>query len=655
MEINLQDHEDLVNAVQYYLGPQPIDVLSGAVKEMLAVLKPRILPTMGGTEEEALSDVIDIEDDEENEILCDGGGDFEMKRSPKLLDLEKLWLDQCRILKRNEGMEELNTGGRNVVQLKKRYLEVHIPPLNRTMATGEALIKVSEMPVWVQQAFEGMNQLDRLQSRVYSTALFGQGNMLICAPYGSGVSDVAILTILMQIRSPPWKIITYLVHTEVRVAEVVTSLSSHLRSYNVEVQTDSGVFVFEKHRIIVTTPEKWEIAWRMLGDEGYIQAGKLLIIEQIHLLHDESRGPVLEGIVARTIRTAETRKDRLRLVAFCAPVPNYEDVAAFLRVSKEKGLFCFDSSFRPCPLAQQYVRITDTKPLGRFQLMNDLCYEKVKAAAGKRQILIYVHSMEETIRTASEIRGKALADGSLFLTEHSASREAINNYAALVTNIYLKELLPYGYAIYHTGMATGDCNIVKRLFGDGHVQVLVSTVEFAWHVNLPAHTVIVKGTDVLDYENGLWCELGPLDVMQMLGCARKALPNSSPEAVVLTDITKRKYCLALMNEKLPLESQFIFKLPDHLMTEILIGSVQNVRDACHWLSYTYFFIRMLKNPTLYGLLHEDLAKDVLLGERRADLVHAAATILEKKDWVKYDRKSGRFEATLKGRYASTGA
>jgi pre-mRNA-splicing helicase BRR2 len=34
-------------------------------------------------------------------------------------------------------------------------------------------------------------------------------------------------------------------------------------------------------------------------------------------------------------------------------------------------------SYRPCPLAQQYIGITVKKPLQRFQLMNEICYNKV--------------------------------------------------------------------------------------------------------------------------------------------------------------------------------------------------------------------------------------------------------------------------------------
>jgi len=56
------------------------------------------------------------------------------------------------------------------------------------------------------------------------------------------------------------------------------------------------------------------------------------------------------------------------------------------RVKKDRGLFHFDNSFRPCPLAQQYVGINIKKPLQRFQLMNEICYDKILDCAGKHQV-----------------------------------------------------------------------------------------------------------------------------------------------------------------------------------------------------------------------------------------------------------------------------
>ena len=54
---------------------------------------------------------------------------------------------------------------------------------------------------------------------------------------------------------------------------------------------------------------------------------------------------MLESIVARTIRSIETTQEDIRLVGLSATLPNYEDVATFLRVEHDKGLFYFDNRF----------------------------------------------------------------------------------------------------------------------------------------------------------------------------------------------------------------------------------------------------------------------------------------------------------------------
>lgn len=54
--------------------------------------------------------------------------------------------------------------------------------------------------------------------------------------------------------------------------------------------------------MLVTTPEKWDVVTRKsTGDVALAQLVKLLIIDEVHLLHDD-RGPVIESLVARTIR-----------------------------------------------------------------------------------------------------------------------------------------------------------------------------------------------------------------------------------------------------------------------------------------------------------------------------------------------------------------
>lgn len=67
-------------------------------------------------------------------------------------------------------------------------------------------------------------------------------------------------------------------------------------------------------------------------------------------------------------------------------------------------------------------------------------------------------------------------------------------------------------------MTRVDRTLVEDLFADRHIQVLVSTATLAWGVNLPAHTVIIKGTQVYSPEKGRWTELGALDILQVSLC-----------------------------------------------------------------------------------------------------------------------------------------
>ena len=54
--------------------------------------------------------------------------------------------------------------------------------------------------------------------------------------------------------------------------------------------------------MLVTTPEKWDVVTRKgTGDVALTLAVKLLIIDEVHLLH-EDRGSVIESLVARTLR-----------------------------------------------------------------------------------------------------------------------------------------------------------------------------------------------------------------------------------------------------------------------------------------------------------------------------------------------------------------
>ncbi|CAH8533051.1 unnamed protein product [Heterobilharzia americana] len=442
---------------------------------------------------------------------------------------------------------------------KKGYEEVHVPALRqKSSEPGETLIKIEKLPAYAQAAFEGCKTLNLIQSRLYHAAMETDENLLLCAPTGAGKTNVALLCIMHElgkfinpdgtINKDEFKLI-YIAPMRSLVQEVVGNFNKLLSSYGIKVDELTGDHQLSREQIyetqvIVCTPEKWDVITRRGGDErAYIQLVRLIIFDEIHLLHDD-RGPILEAIVARTLRAVESTSGLavsndigggggVRLVGLSATLPNYEDVATFLRVDCSKGLFYFDNSYRPVPLEQQYIGITEKKAVKRYQIMNDIVYDKVMEHAGRNQILIFVHSRKETGKTARALRDACLEKDTLgiFMKEKNASAVVLRQEAEQVKNFELKDLLPYGFGIHHAGMSRVDRTLVEDLFADRHIQVLVSTATLAWGVNLPAHTVLIKGTQIYSPEKGRWTELGALDVMQMLGRAGRPQYDTKGEAV----------------------------------------------------------------------------------------------------------------------------
>ncbi|KAE9386751.1 Sec63-domain-containing protein [Gymnopus androsaceus JB14] len=521
---------------------------------------------------------------------------------------------------------------------KKGYEEIHVPPPKSKPTDGD-LVPVSALPEWARQAFT-VPKLNRVQSKLFPVAFGTDEPILLCAPTGAGKTNVALLTILNEMSKwrdeatgtfamDSFKII-YIAPMKALVQEMVGNFTSRLSALGIKVGELTGDSQMTKAQIaetqiIVTTPEKWDVVTRKSTDTSYTNLVRLIIIDEIHLLHDD-RGPVLESVIARTVRRMEQTGDYVRLVGLSATLPNYEDVATFLRVDTKKGLFYFDASYRPCGLQQQFIGITEKKAIKRYQVTNEVCYEKVLDYAGKNQTLVFVHSRKETAKTAKYLRDTAMEKETItqFVKPEGATREILTEEANNVKDPNLRDLLPFGFAIHHAGMSREDRALVEDLFGDGHVQVLVCTATLAWGVNLPAHTVIIKGTQIYNPEKGRWTELSSQDVLQMLGRAGRP-----------------PYYLSLLNQQLPIESQFVARLADNLNAEIVLGTVRNRDEAVQWLGYTYLYVRMLKSPGLYGVgVDYSDESDPGLIQKRADIIHSAA------------RSTGRFQSTELGRIAS---
>ena len=562
----------------------------------------------------------------------------------------------------------------------EKYEEYLIPAAKvGTLSAGRRLVEISEMDGLCRKTFKGYKALNRMQSLVYPVAYKTNENMLISAPTGAGKTDAAMLAILNAIshsltpnpkdepnaseflvNSGDFKII-YVAPMKALAAEITEKLGRRLAWLGIQVREYTGDMHLTKKeivltQIIVTTPEKWDVVTRKsTGDTELVQKVRLLIIDEVHMLHDE-RGAVIESLVARTERQVESTQSLIRIVGLSATLPNYVDVADFLKVNRMAGLFYFDASFRPVPLEQHFIGVkgkAGTK--SSRDNIDRTAFEKVKVMLEcGHQIMVFVHSRKETINTARTFLQMAQDQQCLDLFDC----QAVEGFATAIKGLKntkgreLRELIPKGLGTHHAGMPRSDRNRVEQLFAQGHINVLCCTATLAWGVNLPAAAVIIKGTQLYSSQEGKFVDLGILDVLQIFGRAGRPQFQATGIGFICTTHDKLDHYLSAVTQQQPIESKLSRKLVDNLNAEIALGTVTSVPEAVQWLGYSYLFVRMQRNPLTYGIDWAEIRDDPHLVQRRRKLAIDAARVLQQSQMIIFNETTEELRAKDVGRIAS---
>lgn len=559
------------------------------------------------------------------------------------------------------------------------YYEEVVIPYPKVATRGKAakamqvpLIQISSLDTICQGTFSKYQTLNRMQTLVYNIAYETVENMLVCAPTGAGKTDVALLTMLNTIKNhmnletqevayDEFKII-YIAPLKALAAEIVEKMGSRLGWLGIKVRELTGDMQLTRQeidetQIIITTPEKWDVVTRKAqNNEDLISKVKLLVIDEVHLLHEE-RGAVIESLVARTLRQVERSQSLIRILGLSATLPNYVDVADFLRVNPQKGLFFFDSSFRPCPLKQEFVAVRGKA--GSKQAadnVDNIAFEKlIDNLHNGHQVMIFVHSRKDTVKTARTFismiqkneKYRSLFDCSDESYYSTASREMTK-----FKNRDMKDLFMNGFGVHHAGLTRSERNMSEKLFSKGCIKVLCSTATLAWGVNLPAAVVIIKGTQLYDAQRGGYVDLGISDVIQIFGRAGRPQFEKFGTGILITTGDRLGHYLSLITQQHPIESRLQPKIADNLNAEIALGTVTTVDEGVQWLGYTYLFVRMRKNPLIYGLTWRDIEDDPRLGAKRRNLIVSSAHRLNDLQMIVYDTNTDTFVAKDTGRIAS---
>lgn len=162
-----------------------------------------------------------------------------------------------------------------------------------------------------------------------------------------------------------------------------------------------------------------------------------------------------------------------------------------------------------------------------------------------------------------------------------------------IKDVNLRFSLQFGIGLHHAGLVDSDRKVVEKLFVDRKIQILVATSTLAWGVNTPTHLVVVKGTEFFDAKSKRYVDMPITDVLQMMGRAGRPQYDDSGKAVIFVQDEKKHFYKKFLYEPFPVESSLHLQLHEHFNAEVVTGSIASKQDAVDYITWTYFFRRMV--------------------------------------------------------------
>ena len=335
-----------------------------------------------------------------------------------------------------------------------------------------------------------------IQSRAISDfGLFSGQNLLIFAPTSSGKTFVGEMAAVGAARRKERTL--YLLPLRALAEEKFETFRSRYsglglkvvvssrdrREYDRQIEQgdfDVAVVVFEKmDALLLSRPT-------LLSNVG------LVIVDEMQMLLDESRGARLELLLAKMLKMAE---DTTQIIALSAVLENSESIRDWVgaRLLKEtsrpvelrKGVF-FGGTFHYV-LHNEGLEGKET-----FDVPHDisdgsttLCLVKELVGRGE-QCLVFLRDKTSTMEMA-----RAFAEESTLRPAESAVSELRGLSEQSPSNELLLALLANGIAYHNADLSQQQRTVIERAFKRNEVVAIFSTTTLALGVNLPAKNVII--------------------------------------------------------------------------------------------------------------------------------------------------------------------
>ena len=382
---------------------------------------------------------------------------------------------------------------------------------------------------------DGIHELYPPQAAAVDAGVCRGDNVVAAVPTASGKTFIAELALLTA-DGPG----LYVCPLRALASEKYEEFAS-LPGVDVGISTgdyDSEAAELGENDVVVATSEKVDSAIR--NGATWVDDLACVVVDEVHLLGAERRGPTLEVMLA----TLGRRAPDVQTVALSATVDNPDAIADWLDAE------LVESTWRPVDLrtgvyAHGDVAFDDDSDLAidvpveeELPDSADLDTEATAALVrdavdGGGQCLAFVNSRAEAETLAERLS-----------TENLAGRMGASDAAARVgddvadldgtnTGQRLADCLRAGVGFHHAGLRSEHRSVVEAAFRDRTVACLCATPTLAAGVNVPARRVVVR--DLTRYTGSEMESLPVLEVQQM--CGRAGRPGLDPygEAVLVGD------------------------------------------------------------------------------------------------------------------------
>jgi len=395
-------------------------------------------------------------------------------------------------------------------------------------------MKVEELERWgIGREFierfrkENIKNLYPPQDEAIKKGLFKDKNLVLSCPTASGKTLIATLAIIKSISKRNSKIV-YIVPLVALANEKYSYykefLKGHLKVAISVGDLDSQDRWLQDYDLIIVTSEKMDSLIRHGCD--WIDKIKLIIVDEIHLLNDLSRGPTLEILLTLLKRLAP----QTQILALSATIKNALEFSLWLKAN------LVESQFRPVKLYEGVSFDSKIQFLEREEyILESPGLEGLVSDTKKKnkQILIFVST-----RRSSESLAERLAK---FNFIYSKEKEELDNLSKEVGDALgtptkqckkLAILIKKGIAFHHAGLLGKQKRLIEENFKKGLIKAIVATPTLALGVNLPAFRVLIRDVKRYYTKKGS-CYIPVLEYKQFAGRAGRPQYDEYGESIIL--------------------------------------------------------------------------------------------------------------------------